>query len=416
MTFSTADTPLVRIHNARAALDLLRREAPLSRVEIARRLGTTRPTGSAVVTTLLEAGLVREVPSAAAGGRGALYEPVDDAGHGLALDVGGRVLRLAVCDLTGRVVARRTVEHHGASSRELAEVAVGLRDAACVEVGLDPAELSATVVGVPGVVDPHSHRLTRANPDRAGGPAVADAVTRGLDHSAQVENDINLAALGERASGRAQGVEDFAFLSVGTGVGSGLVLGGALHRGRHGGAGELELPGSEGSAAEHALLRLVAEGRAAGTATDLPDDATPADVFEAAGAGDPLATAVLDELSTRLARHVGDLARVVDLELVVLGGGIGSRCGGLLDVVEARLAGTVLFPPRLAVASLHGSPVLDGAVSLVTAAAYAVAIRRLEAAPSGSAPPPDSPAVDRDRPGPGSISAAGAGRRRRRTP
>ncbi|MBM6400025.1 ROK family transcriptional regulator [Phycicoccus sonneratiae] len=415
MTFSTADTPLVRVHNARAALDLLRREAPLSRVEIARRLGTTRPTGSAVVTTLVEVGLVREVPSPAAGGRGALYEPVAEAAHGLALDVGGRVLRLAVTDLSGRVVARRTVEHHGASPRELAEVAVGLRDAALAEAGLAPADLSATVVGVPGVLDPRSHRLTRANPDRAGGPAVADAVTRGLGHEPQVENDINLAALGERASGRAQGVDDFAFLSVGTGVGSGLVLGGALHRGRHGAAGELELSGSEGSAAEHALLRLVAEGREGGTPTSLAADATPADVFEAAAGGDPLATAVLGELAARLARHIGDLARVVDLELVVLGGGIGSRCAGLLDDIETRLHGTVLFPPRLAIASLHGSPVLDGAVSLATASAYAVAIGRLDAT-SSPAPAADPDTADRDRPGPGSIPAAGAGRRRRRTP
>src|SRR5689334_10515163 len=167
---------LLKDLNERTVLEAIRAGAPISRAQISRRAGISKPTVSQALQSLVDAGLVRETPHEPDGpSYGALYfEPVSEAALVLGLDLGARFLRSAVCDLEGDVRARRDVE---------------LRQ-----------------------------------------PATEHAL----------EHDVNLAALGEQWLGVARGVDDFAFLSVGTGMGSGLVLRGELHRGRHGAAGEID--------------------------------------------------------------------------------------------------------------------------------------------------------------------------------
>src|SRR5207248_9043613 len=105
-----------------------------------------------------------------------------------------------------------------------------------------PADrLDVAVVGVPGVVDPLRGAVSLAtNVPGIEGHRFADELRGLLGVPVRVENDINLAALGERWRGIARGVDDFLFLSIGTGLGAGLVLRGELHRGHHGAAGELD--------------------------------------------------------------------------------------------------------------------------------------------------------------------------------
>ena len=157
-------------------------------------------------------------------------------------------------------------------------------------------------------------------------------------------NDINLAAIGEQWRGVARGVDDFAFLSVGTGLGMGLVLDGELHQGRHGAAGELDygLVGfGEGvdpcaSAVSALAAELVARE---GTATVLVPPYEPREVFAAARGGDPPAEEVVAEVARRIALHIAPVAAVADIGLVVLGGGIGANGDLLLDRIRGLLAG-----------------------------------------------------------------------------
>ena len=159
-----------------------------------------------------------------------------------------------------------------------------------------------------------------------------------------VENDVNLAALGEQWRGIAHGLEDFVFLSIGTGLGGGLVLRGELHRGHHGAAGEVDYalggdlerendPAAVGVSAYAA--RLTAEGRLA-TTLEPPFDVRA--IFAAARAGDELARAVVAEEAQRIAAHVVPIAAVADVALVVLGGGIGTNADLLLEPIRALLA------------------------------------------------------------------------------
>ena len=182
-------------------------------------------------------------------------------------------------------------------------------------------------------------------------------------------NDINLAALGEEWQGVARGVDDFAFLSVGTGLGMGLVLGGELHSGRHGAAGELDHAlsafGDDFDPSASAVSAYAAELAAApGAVSALTPPYEPREVFTAARRGDPLARAVVAEVARRIALHIAPVAAVADVGLVVLGGGIGANGDLLLEPIRDMLASWLPYPPRLEVSSLGEAAVLYGALAI----------------------------------------------------
>ena len=235
--------PLLKHLNERTVLESIRARPPISRAEISRLAGISKPTVSLALQSLLDAGLVRE--TSAEPGRpsyGAVFfEPVPDAAFVLGLDLGARFLRGAICDLGGTIRARQDIEIRGADA-EGALSAIGSLHDALIEVSDVPGELiDGAVVGVPGVVEAATGTLQLAtNVPGLEGRAFGDEVSERLGLAVSLENDINLAALGERWLGVARGVDDFAFLSIGTGMGVGLVLGGKLHRGHNGAAGEVD--------------------------------------------------------------------------------------------------------------------------------------------------------------------------------
>src|SRR5205823_1813896 len=150
-------------------------------------------------------------------------------------------------------------------------------------------------------------------------------------------------ALGEQWRGVARGVEDFVFLSIGTGLGAGIVLGGELHRGRHGAAGEVDWALGAGLERESdpcadaisAFAAQLAEARRGPTSLRPPFDAR--SVFAAARGDDPVAREAVAEEARRIALHIAPIAAVADVELVVLGGGIGVNGDLLLAPVRNRL-------------------------------------------------------------------------------
>src|SRR5947207_4637326 len=358
-----ATPTLLRDLNERTVLDTIRSGAPISRAEIARRSGISKPTVSLALQSLLQADLVRETAERPDGpGYGAVYfEPVAEAAVVLGLDLGARFVRGALCDLAGEVRARQDVELQAAEAAEAVEAIERLRSTLTQASGLDPDRIDTVVVGVPGVVERRTG-IVRVVENVAGleGRAFESELESTLDLPVRLENDINLAALGEQWQGVARGVDDFVFLSIGTGMGAGIVLGGDLHRGRHGAAGEIDFAliafeGVDPSAAQVTAL--------AGGAAD------PRAVFGAAREGDEGARAVVAEVARRIALHVAPFCAVADVELVVLGGGIGANGDLLLDPVGRQLAEWLPFPPRLEVSTLGEAAVLTGALAVGVQAA-----------------------------------------------
>jgi predicted NBD/HSP70 family sugar kinase len=358
-----ATPPLLRNLNERTVLETIRAGAPISRAEISRRSGISKPTVSLALQSLLEASLVREAVDRPDGpGYGALYfEPVPDAALVLGLDVGARFVRGAVCDLAGAIRARQDVELPVAVVPEAVAAIERLRSSLFDASGLEPDRVDGVVVGVPGVVESQTGVLRLAeNVAGLEGRAFADELQSALGLPVTLENDINLAALGEHWQGVAQGVDDFVFLSVGTGMGAGLVLRGELHRGRHGAAGEIDfaLVGIDETVDPAAPQVAELASELSGRRTDARA------VFRAARNGDDRARAVVDEIARRIALHLAPIAAVADVELVVLGGGIGANGDLLLDPVSRLLGEWLPFPPRVEISTLGEAAILTGALAV----------------------------------------------------
>jgi predicted NBD/HSP70 family sugar kinase len=368
-----ATPPLLKHLNERTVLEAIRAAAPISRAEISRRVGISKPTVSLALQSLLDAGLVREARRSPDGpSYGAVFfEPIPDAAFVLGLDLGARFLRGAVCDLAGEIRARQDVELRGADA-DGALRAIETLHASLVEGAALPVErIDGVVLGVPGVVDAATSKLQLTTPNIPGleGKALGDELRQRLGVTVTLENDVNLAAVGERWAGAARGVDDFAFLSVGTGTGMGLVLGGELHRGNHGAAGEVDWalagtsdeldPSAEGVAS---LAARLVSAAGADTTISAPYDAR--DVFAAARQGDRLARDIVNQAARRIAAHIAPIAAVADPALVVLGGGLGTNGDLLLEPVRSLLAEWVPYPPRVEISSLGEAAVLTGALAV----------------------------------------------------
>ena len=230
------------------------------------------------------------------------------------------------------------------------------------------------------IVDQVSHRVTglayNISPD--GGLDPLAALRGRFDVPVQIDNNVNLAALGESWEGIAHGVSTFAFVSVGAGVGMGLVVDGELVRGAHGGAGEIGyLPishdpyderhrlhgGLEDEIGAAGIRSALASRRSRGGAGEAETEPSSAqEVFALAQRGDADAREVVDGVARRLGAAIASVIAVVDPELVVLGGGIGSN-PSLLAPVRGTVAELVPLTARIETSQLGDQAALHGAVA-----------------------------------------------------
>ena len=238
---------LLRELNDRAALDLLLPGTPLTRTQISEQTRVSKVTVAQMLARLEERGLVTVVGQQE-GGRGpnaALYSVVPSSAYvaGLYVELDG--VSAGVADVTGRVVAEVSVNPNGSANP--VELVCGAVDRACRTAGVEMSRLNAFVIGSPGVVDPRTGdpRLAINLPDWHEG--VLGALRGALNRPVIIENDVNLAALAERSVGAAQGLEEFVLVWIGRGLGMAAFLGGKVHRGAAGAAGEigyLPVPGA----------------------------------------------------------------------------------------------------------------------------------------------------------------------------
>jgi predicted NBD/HSP70 family sugar kinase len=359
---------LLRRLNARTVLDTIREQAPVSRAEIARFAGLSKPTVSLALRALEEAGLVREAPAAGLSGKtyGATFFEADpDAAGVLGIDIGARYLRMAVADVTGTVRAREDVLMGKLTADGVFAVVPDLARRLVATAGVPAGRIAGAIVGVPGVVDPSGGEISLAeNVPGLEGERVSERLERDLRMPVKVLNDVNLAAIGERDEGAGRGVESFVFVSVGTGLGAGVIVGGELVAGSHGAAGELDLmrPAASGEDPAAPAIRAYAaelrDGRAAGRAPSTVE------IFAKARKGEQWALDVVAEVARRICAHLIPIAAIIDPELIVLGGGIGANGDLLLAPVSDALTQALPFPPAVQSTELRDEAVLAGALAL----------------------------------------------------
>jgi glucokinase len=357
---------------------LLDQRSAATRPQLVRWSKLSPPTVGQSIERLVALGLVAEVGrrSGDLGRSPSLYEVSAGAGLLVAMDLGGNNVRVALTDARGLVLAEGQEPSRlddGGVLQQASALALRLRDR--LEPGpFRGSPFACAGVSLPGVVDPGTGLLNYAWNIGATTPTdAAGRLERSLGTAVVVDNNVNLAALGEQWQGATQDLPTFAVVSVGAGMGAGIVHEGRLLKGVHGAAGEVSfLPLSAGFHRSRplspdegggiTLLTRARERRDWGAAG--PPDSVQ-DLFERAEAGHRGARRLIREESERIALVIASIAALVDPGTVVLAGGVGSNLH-LLDLVEQRLAELAPYPPTLLPAALGERASLVGAIRLAT--------------------------------------------------
>jgi predicted NBD/HSP70 family sugar kinase len=373
--------------NERSVLEFVRQMGPVSRAQIARDSDLSKPTVSQALAALLDAGLVREAgrSSGSRGPSAILYELNPGAGWVVGLDVGRDYVRGAIANLSGDIVARRDERARVRSQRtliaQIGEIAHGI----AAEAGVRWKQVTFATVGSPGVYDPDTGHVALAHALPGWGrTGLVHAVQEELGTKVGIENDVNLAALGEQWLGLGKGVANFVYLHVGTGVGAGLVLNGELYRGETGAAGEvgyLPIVGDPRNRTQRRHGALDTEAGASGvvaTAKELgmKPPLSARNVFAAARRGDAVALRVAKLEAERIALAIAAIVPIVDPELVILGGGIGRNGDLLLEPVTDAVRALSPFEVRIETSPLGEEAVALGAVWSALQAAQEVLFTR----------------------------------------
>jgi len=378
----TATASLMRSINRSAVLDVIRQNSPIARSQIAKRLNVSLPTVMRIVDDLIAEDLVRPHGSReATGGRPrSLLEFNGKAYAVVGVDLGGTKMFGAVADLAG------TIQHEvhvpldagdrDGSLQRLCDLIQTLLDAP-----RPPGQrIRGIGVGAPGVTLSQEGVVTWAPSLGWRDLPLKDILSKRFNLPVLVENDVNLAALGELGYGAGQGARDLVCIAIGTGIGAGIIIDGSLYRGHNEASGEigymvpgveflgrrydqfgaLETLASGTGVAKRARQLLVEQG------VPLPPEGLDAEwVFAAARAGQAWAQRVVDETVDYLSLAIANVSTLLNPELVILGGGVVRSADLLIEPILRRLEGVVPCVPRLVASPLGRRAAVMGAIMLV---------------------------------------------------
>ena len=338
---------VVRRANITLVFRAIGENAPASRNDLVRLTGLSKPTILALVAALEQEGLIRSTRLAAeprgVGRRPIGYEHDPQAAYVIGVDVGGTKTAVAIADLSGGIKAEIELATSKAGGNAVVRQIVDTARAVARQAGIPWSAVDAIAIGTPGVQASDGAIHMADNIPGLDGIKLAKAVRSSLRVPVLLENDVNLAALGENAAGAAQGRSNFVLLSIGTGLGLGIVVDGHLVRGARGAAGEVAyLPIGGDPSTKSGRRRGAFELAAAGSAvtqilidelttvrkssmTTLNRTSTARDVYDAADAGDAVALRVVRRHAELVTLGILAVVALLDPDVVVLGGGIGSN-------------------------------------------------------------------------------------------
>ncbi|HZU85547.1 MAG TPA: ROK family transcriptional regulator [Polyangiaceae bacterium] len=383
------DSRAMREMNRALLLDMIRREATVTRTELARRSALTKPTVSAIVDALIAEGLVREVgfglSASRKGRRTRLLELNDAASAFIGIHFGVHHTALAVADARGRLRTTKTV----ASFRNRPERVMGalrpLVKLALREAKLPRSRLAGIGVAVAGLVDQATGSCVLAPNLRWYDVPLRAALAEEFRTPVAVRNVMHAGAIAEGRLGAAQGVRSFAWVYVGTGIGAAIVVDGRVYYGKHGYSGELGHctvmdNGPRCGCGRTGCLETVASGTAIEAAaraslggkpprTTGPRELDAHAVAIAARGGDPEARRILARAGEYLGMGISYLLNLLDPEMVVLGGRVSHAGECLLDPVRRSIARHAMRAEGIPIVptAVEGDVMLRGAVLLAMA-------------------------------------------------
>lgn len=370
-TKSAPGTPFwLRKRNERVALSLLLEHGVLTRNRIGELSGLSKPTTSQIVSRLESAGLIEAVGeiSAGRGPNAVSYGVRSERLFGIAIDVSRTVIRSTVVDAGGgeHPVVQRVIDQ--SEKRSAVADIQGAIELACVAAKVCPDDVQMVAIGVQGSIDPRTDELNFIG-DMPGWPGkgIRKHLETALGLAVHIDNDVNLAAIAERREGAGANSTSFILFWMGEGLGLAFDLAGTVHRGAAGGAGEigyLPVPWNAASidANAHELQDLVGGPAVTAIAREHGVPGIDDEAVLSALAQHPAHQGVFTEVARRVALGVIPVLAILDPELIVLGGPVGTAGGELLaELVRQEIEGTTPWHPRVTCSAVPVYPVLRGA-------------------------------------------------------
>jgi glucokinase-like ROK family protein len=376
--------------NRSAVLELLREQGPLSRARIARILHLSPATVTRIVNELMEENLVLDMGTddSTGGRRPTLLEFNYAANAIIGIDMGGTNIVGALADLGGNILQEASLpSSSGDGRKDGLEQLIEVIEQLLRNPRLEDQELRGIGIGVPSITLHQEGVVVWAASLGWRNLPLKKILEDRFQVPVFAENDVNLAALGESWYGTGKGTGNLVCISIGTGIGAGIVIGGKLYRGHSESAGEVGylVPDSSylGNQYEHfGCIETLSAGpgivRRALAMMERNGDTllreltggdsktlTAEKVFEAARRGDPLAQEVVDETVDYLSLIVASVAAILNPELIVLGGGVARSADLLVEPIRRRVEGVVPVMPVIKASELGESAAVMGAIAMV---------------------------------------------------
>jgi glucokinase len=378
----TITSSAMRDINRSAILEIIRREGPISRTAVAEKLDVSLPTVMRIVEGLVAEGFVRAQGTTewSGGRRRPLLEFNADGFVVLGVDMGGTKMYGALSNLGGTILDEVNISRHGSSGEDSFNYLTSLIDKLLASPKMDGRRVRGIGVGAPGVTLHKPGIVTWAYTLHWDMFPLKARLAERYDLPITVDNDVNLAALGELWFGAGQNVQNMILVAIGTGIGAGVIIDGTLYRGAQEASGEIGnlIPGREflgKNYQDFGALESAASGTGiAARARQLLDssrspqdllDLTAEDVFDAGRKGEPWAWMVINETVDYLTVAIANLVAFFDPELVVLGGGVSRSADMLINPILARMNGMIPNPPKLVISNLGLQATVMGAITNV---------------------------------------------------
>lgn len=378
----TVTASAMRAINRSAILEIIRQESPISRTAIAGRLGVSLPTVMRIVDGLIAEGFVRPHGSSewSGGRRRSLLEYNAEGYVVLGVDMGGTKIYGALADLGGNIIDETEIDHQGTTGEETYQRLIRLIDTLIKSPNLHERPVQGIGVGVPGITLHKDGIVKWVYSLNWKDFPLKTRLTERYHLPITVDNDVNLAALGELWFGAGQNVQNMVLVVIGTGIGAGIIIDRALYRGSREASGEIGnmVPGIEflgknfkdfgalesrasGTGIVERARSLLKGHRGNGELENLVVD----DVFEAARQGQKWAWKIVNEVVDLLAIAIANITVSFDPELIVLGGGVSRYANLLIEPILERIDGVIPTPPRLVVSDLGLQAGVMGAITNV---------------------------------------------------
>jgi glucokinase len=365
--------------NRSSVLEIIRNSGPISRTQISEDLQVSLPTVMRIVEDLMAEGLVIEHDEKEwSGGRKRKRVIFNGSQHlVIGIDLGGTKIYGAVADFNGQLLQEIRLDHHETQAEDSLELLCNVIDQLLAFAHGTNLPVRGIGVGVPGVVQPDTGVVSIAPAlDWVDFP-LKEHLQERYAYPIAIENDVNLAALGEMWFGTTEDESNLVLLTIGTGIGAGIIINGAVYSGSHNMAGEvgyflpdcsylgqrfpgfgaLEKLASGTGIADRARVAL-RDTRSQEELTAL----TAYDVFDAVRQGESWAQDVLDDTVDYLAQLIAAIATIFDPDVVLLGGGVSRSADLLIDPICKCLDGTLLLVPEIRASELGYRAAMMGAI------------------------------------------------------